>query len=56
MRKLTSRVANFLADTLLNPHVSDLTGSFRLYKKDVLENIMGAIQGKGMIFFRSVIP
>ena len=34
-RKLTSRVANFIADTLLNPGVSDLTGSFRLYKKEV---------------------
>lgn len=37
-RKLTSRVANFIADTLLNPGVSDLTGSFRLYKKEVLTN------------------
>lgn len=28
-RKLTSRGANFLAATVLNPGVSDLTGSFR---------------------------
>ena len=28
-RKLTSRVANYLADFLLQPNVSDLTGSFR---------------------------
>jgi dolichol-phosphate mannosyltransferase len=28
-RKLISRGANFLADTMLNPGVSDLTGSFR---------------------------
>lgn len=28
-RKLTSRVANFLATTLLSPNASDLTGSFR---------------------------
>lgn len=28
-RKLTSRVANFLAQVLLNPGASDLTGSFR---------------------------
>lgn len=28
-RILTSRVANFMADTLLDPNVSDLTGSFR---------------------------
>lgn len=28
-RKLVSRGANFLADTVLRPGVSDLTGSFR---------------------------
>lgn len=28
-RKLVSRGANFLADTVLTPGVSDLTGSFR---------------------------
>jgi dolichol-phosphate mannosyltransferase len=36
-RKLTSRVANFLAATLLAPAASDLTGSFRLYKREVLQ-------------------
>ena len=40
-RKFTSRGANVLAQTLLNPGVSDLTGSFRLYKRNVLESIMG---------------
>ena len=34
-RKLTSRVANYLAHVLLNPGVSDLTGSFRLYRKSM---------------------
>jgi dolichol-phosphate mannosyltransferase len=29
MRKFVSRGANFLADTVLNPGISDLTGSFR---------------------------
>ena len=43
-RKLTSRVANFIADTLLNPGVSDLTGSYRLYKKEVSRNIMNNMQ------------
>lgn len=32
-RKLTSRVANFIASTALGTAHSDLTGSFRLYKK-----------------------
>jgi len=40
MRKLTSRVANFLAKTALGSNCSDLTGSFRLYKKEVIEKIM----------------
>ena len=28
-RKMVSRGANFLADTVLDPGISDLTGSFR---------------------------
>ncbi len=28
-RKLTSRVANFIASVLLQPGITDLTGSFR---------------------------
>lgn len=47
-RKLTSRVANFIADTLLNPGVSDLTGSYRLYKKEVFRNIMNNMKSKGI--------
>jgi dolichol-phosphate mannosyltransferase len=31
-----SRGANLFADTVLRPGVSDLTGSFRLYKRAVL--------------------
>ncbi|KAJ1876767.1 dolichol-P-mannose synthesis [Coemansia sp. RSA 376] len=49
-RKLTSRGANFIADLLLNPGVSDLTGSFRLYKKDVLHQIINATVSKGYVF------
>ncbi|TDH72695.1 uncharacterized protein CCR75_006047 [Bremia lactucae] len=54
-RKLTSRVANFLATVLLNPSVSDLTGSFRLYKRDVIEDIMNAIQGLGYVFQMEIL-
>ena len=39
-RKLTSRVANFLAATMLAPTSTDLTGSFRLYKRAVIEKII----------------
>ena len=54
-RKLTSRVANYLADTLLTPGVSDLTGSFRLYKKAVIEDIMTRMQSKGYVFQMEII-
>eukprot|EP00358_Blepharisma_japonicum_P001621 CAMPEP_0202945188 /NCGR_PEP_ID=MMETSP1395-20130829/6148_1 /ASSEMBLY_ACC=CAM_ASM_000871 /TAXON_ID=5961 /ORGANISM="Blepharisma japonicum, Strain Stock R1072" /LENGTH=214 /DNA_ID=CAMNT_0049644893 /DNA_START=77 /DNA_END=721 /DNA_ORIENTATION=+ len=49
-RKLTSRVANFIASTLLNPRCSDLTGSFRLYKKSVLNIVMNRIKSRGYAF------
>ena len=49
-RKMVSRGANLLADTVLNPGVSDLTGSFRLYKRDVLESIISSTESKGYTF------
>ena len=39
-RKLTSRVANYIAHVLLAPGVSDLTGSFRLYRKDAMLDVI----------------
>ena len=54
-RKLTSRVANFLARTLLGNNCSDLTGSFRLYKKDVLEKVIKDIVSKGYAFQMEII-
>ncbi len=35
-RKVVSRGANFVTQLLLRPGASDLIGSFRLYKKEVL--------------------
>lgn len=55
MRKLVSRGANFLATVLLAPGASDLTGSFRLYKKQVLESIMPQMISKGYVFQMEVI-
>ncbi|CAG8514231.1 3860_t:CDS:2 [Funneliformis caledonium] len=49
-RKIISRGANFLASTLLRPGVSDLTGSFRLYKKEVLQRIISVVISKGYVF------
>ncbi|KAE8449323.1 dolichol-P-mannose synthesis [Mollisiaceae sp. DMI_Dod_QoI] len=49
-RKVVSRGANLFADTMLRPGVSDLTGSFRLYKRDVLEKVIAKVQSKGYVF------
>jgi len=49
-RKLTSRVANYLAAVLLSPPCSDLTGSFRLYKRDVLERVIRSFEPSGYVF------
>jgi len=54
-RKLTSRVANFLAGLLLAPGASDLTGSFRLYKQDVLRKVLAEVKSKGYVFQMEVI-
>ena len=49
-RKLVSRGANLFADTVLRPGVSDLTGSFRLYKRAVLEKVISQTESKGYTF------
>jgi len=49
-RKLVSRGANLLASVVLRPYVSDLTGSFRLYKKQVLEKVIMQTESKGYTF------
>lgn len=49
-RKLISRGANYLTSVLLRPGVSDLTGSFRLYKKDVFKRLVDLNQSKGYAF------
>lgn len=38
------------ADTVLRPGVSDLTGSFRLYKKEVLQAVIARTESKGYTF------
>ena len=55
-RKLVSRGANFLAVTALDPgNLSDLTGSFRLYKRSVLNNIIDKIVSRGYTFQMEII-
>lgn len=54
-RKLTSRTANFLADFLLNPGVSDLTGSFRLYQKQALDKVLQTVESQGYAFQMEIV-
>jgi len=54
-RKLISRGANYLTQILLRPGASDLTGSFRLYKKEVLEHLVDSCVSKGFIFQMEMI-
>ncbi len=54
-RKLISRGANLFADTALRPGVSDLTGSFRLYKREVLQNVIESTESKGYTFQMELI-
>jgi dolichol-phosphate mannosyltransferase len=54
-RRLTSRGANILASTLLGASVSDLTGSFRLYRRPVLEALLGEVTSKGYAFQMEII-
>mmetsp|Transcript_3156 Transcript_3156/g.4842 ORF Transcript_3156/g.4842 Transcript_3156/m.4842 type:complete len:241 (+) Transcript_3156:222-944(+) len=54
-RKLTSRVANYIAQTILRPRVTDLTGSFRLYKKEVLDTLLKHVKSKGYVFQMEII-
>jgi dolichol-phosphate mannosyltransferase len=54
-RKLVSRGANFLTQLLLRPNASDLTGSFRLYKKSVLDQLVSACVSKGYVFQMELI-
>ena len=54
-RKFVSRGANLFADTVLRPGVSDVTGSFRLYKKSVLEKVISSTESKGYTFQMEMI-
>ncbi|KAB8338783.1 hypothetical protein FH972_021728 [Carpinus fangiana] len=49
-RKLVSRGANLITDTLLRPGSSDVTGSYRLYKRDVLQAVITRTESKGYTF------
>ena len=54
-RKAISVTANHLAATLLQTGVTDLTGSFRLFRKEALEALMGVVTSKGYVFQMEVM-
>ena len=54
-RKVISRGANYVTQVLLRPGVSDLTGSFRLYKKTVLSDLVSKCASKGYVFQMEMI-
>ncbi|KAK3086650.1 hypothetical protein FSP39_021391 [Pinctada imbricata] len=54
-RKIVSRTANYITQVLLQPGASDLTGSFRLYKKDALEKLVNSCVSKGYVFQMEMI-
>lgn len=54
-RKIISCGANTLTQLALGPSVTDLTGSFRLYKKSVLRKLMGLSRSKGYAFQMEII-
>jgi len=49
-RKFMSRTANYITQLLLRPGVTDLTGSFRLYRKHVLKQLISSCVSKGYVF------
>jgi dolichol-phosphate mannosyltransferase len=50
IRKFISRGANFFASFFLNPKVSDLTGSFRIYKREIFEKLIKFVKNSGYAF------
>jgi dolichol-phosphate mannosyltransferase len=54
-RFLTSQVANFLADTSLGIGQTDLTGSFRLYKRGTFEKIVKQMFSTGYAFQMEIL-
>lgn len=54
-RRLVSFVANSLTKMMLNVNSSDLTGSFRLYNKEVFKQCASFVQGKGYVFQMEIL-
>ncbi|UKJ90743.2 dolichol phosphate mannose synthase [Theileria orientalis] len=49
-RILISKTLNFVCRVLFRPKFSDLTGSYRLYRKELLNSVIHKIYNKGFLF------
>lgn len=54
-RKITSSAANLLTQWMVAPGLSDVTGSYRLYQRQVLEQLLDAVQPRGYVFQMEVM-
>ena len=54
-RKVISRGANFISTFLLNPGLSDLTGSFRMFKREALTKLLKEVENRGYAFQTEII-
>lgn len=54
-RVVVSRGASILASLLLPSAITDFTGSFRLYKRRVLEELILSVKGRAYVFQMEVI-
>ncbi|CAF0732157.1 unnamed protein product [Adineta steineri] len=54
-RKVISCGANYLTQLLLRPPISDVTGSFRLYRKSLFDTLVNQCTSKGYVFQMEMI-
>lgn len=54
-RKFVSRTANTITNLLLNTGLSDLTGSFRLYKTNLFKQLIKECTSRGYVFQTEII-
>lgn len=54
-RKLVSRGANVLATFVLDPRTTDVTGSFRLYRRPVIQKLISQVKSKGYVFQMEIL-
>ncbi|CAF0854402.1 unnamed protein product [Adineta ricciae] len=54
-RKIISCGANYLTQLLLRPPISDVTGSFRLYRKSHFDRLVSQCTSKGYVFQMEMI-